>query len=209
MGRILLIRHGQPNWGDEPRYTGRTDLPLSELGERQAQRLAERLAGERLDAIYSTGMRRTDATAEALARERGLSVQTVAELTELDFGEWEGLTASEIKARWPDIYAARWRDPAHVRCPGGENYSDLAARALPAFYRLARRHAEGAVAVIAHQATNRTILADVLGLALERARSIAQAPGAVNVIETGPVESRDGRLVVISINDTCHLEALE
>jgi broad specificity phosphatase PhoE len=204
MGRIFLIRHGRPDWGDEPRYTGTTDLPLGDLGLRQAERLAESLAGEHFDAVYSTGMRRTDDTAAALARERGLRVEPVAELSEIDFGEWEGLTTAEIQARWPDLFAARGRDPANVRCPGGENYRDLAARALPAFRSLARRHVGDSIAIIAHQAINRTILADVLGLPLERVRSIAQSPAALNRIEN----HEDG-LVVSSINDTCHLKALE
>ena len=204
MGRIFLIRHGHPDWGDEPRYVGTSDLPLSDLGRRQARSLAGRLAGEHLDAVYSTGLRRTDATAQALARDRGLRVQAVGELAELDFGEWEGLTSAEIQERWADVYAARGRDPAHVRPPGGENYADLAARALPAFHRLAREHADDAIALVAHQATNRVILADLLGLPLERARSIAQAPAGLNLIE-----SHGQRLVVISVNDTCHAEALE
>lgn len=200
MGRIFLIRHGHPDWGGEPRYTGTTDLPLSDLGRRQARCLAERLAAERLDAIYSTGLRRTDDTAAALARERGLSIESVPELAEINFGEWEGLTRAQIEARWPELFAARGRDPANVRCPGGENYRDLTVRALPAFRRLARRHADHSIAIIAHQAINRAILADVLGLLLERVRSIAQAPGALNLIE-----SRGDAFVVISINDTCHL----
>ena len=186
MGRIFLMRHGQPDWGDEPRYTGATDVPLGDLGERQARRLAERLAGEHLDAVYSTGLLRTDATAEAITRGRGLRVEIVPELREINFGEWEGLTRAEIEARYGDLLAVRDRDPATVRCPGGENYQDLAARALPAFHALARKHAADAIALVAHQATNRTILAEVLGLPLERVRAIAQAPDYIEFLEGLP-----------------------
>jgi broad specificity phosphatase PhoE len=204
MGRVFLIRHGEPDWGDEPRYTGTTDVPLGDLGRRQAERVAERLAGERLDAVYSTGLLRTDATAQAIAGGRGLDVTVVAELAEMDFGEWEDLTRGEIEARYGDLLAIRDRDPETVRCPGGENYQDVAARVVPAFRALAGRHAEDSIAVVGHQATNRTILADALGLPLARVRTIAQAPGTLNLIEI-----REGRLVAVCVNDTCHLEGLE
>jgi len=204
MGRIFLCRHGHPDWGGEPRYTGTTDTPLSDLGRRQADRLGERLSTERLDAVYSTGLRRTDDTAAAIARQHGLSPAVVADLSEVSFGEWEGLTRREIEARWPEVFAARQRDAFHVRCPGGENYDDLAARALPAFRRLAGEHGDHAIAIVAHQATNRTILADVLGLVPARIRSIAQLPAALNVID-----NREHGLVVVTVNDTCHLDGLE
>ena len=92
MSRLLLVRHGDTELNSAERYWGNTDVKLSDAGFRQAERLRDRLATERIDAIYSSELRRASATAEIIASSHRLHVIICAELREMNFGELEGLT---------------------------------------------------------------------------------------------------------------------
>ena len=202
MGRIFLIRHGATAWsyGDQ-RFCGSTDLELSDAGLREAELVADRLATEPLAAVYATSLIRSRQTAEAIAARHGLPVQAVAELREANFGEWEGLNYAEIVERYPELNAARARNPAEAAPPGGEDLHQVTARAVPAFLILAERHREEEIVVVGHNTINRVLLCHLLDMPLENYKRILQSPAAVNVLEFA-----DGVVRVITINDTCHLE---
>lgn len=147
---LLLIRHGETAWNAEHRIQGHLDIPLSPAGVRQAARLAERLADERLDAIYSSELARAWLTAEPLAARLGLPVVADARLRERCFGVFEGHTLDEIAARHPEMFRQwRARDPQWAM-EGGESGQQLIDRVLDALHDIASRHAGGAVAVVTH-----------------------------------------------------------
>jgi broad specificity phosphatase PhoE len=200
MGVIYLIRHGETTWNCTARYCGFTDLQLSERGLEQAERLAARMAVEPLAAVYASDLRRAQQTAEAIARPHGLPVSLVGGLRELNYGEWEGLTQDEVKARDAEFFA-RWQaDAAKLGPPGGETFQQLLARAASAMEELIARHRGDTIAVVAHKSTNRALLCHWLDTPLERYRRLHQETAAVNRIDTAP-----DRTVVVGINDTCHL----
>jgi len=126
--RLILVRHGETVWNAEGRYQGATDLPLSAQGKAQAQCLADRLALESIDLVYSSDLKRARQTASAIAACLGLQVHREPRLREMAFGDWEGLTYSEIRERHPQALA-RWEDdPVGTAPPGGESLSQLVAR---------------------------------------------------------------------------------
>lgn len=116
-----LARHGEPAWSITGQHTGRTDLPLTERGERNAQRLGQRLAGLRFERVFTSPLKR----AETTCRLAGFgSVATIdPDLVEWDYGAYEGVRTDEIRAARPDWQL--FRDG----CPGGESLDDVAARA--------------------------------------------------------------------------------
>ena len=200
MGVIYLIRHGETDWSCNARYCGFTDLELADRGLAQAERLAARMAAESLAAVYASDLRRAQQTAEIIARPHGLPVQAVAGLRELNYGEWEGLTQEEVKARDAEFFA-RWQaDAARLGPPGGETFQQLLARAAPAMEELIARHRDETIAVIAHKSTNRALLCHWLDTPVERYRCLRQKTAAINRVESMP-----DRIVVVGINDTCHL----
>lgn len=150
MTRLLLIRHGETDWNVAGRWQGQTDVPLNARGRAQAAALVSRLAGTPLAAIYSSDLSRARETAEILARNVGLSVQVDPRLREIDLGEWEGLLATDIQARYADLLAQRWIDPFSVFPPGGETAASALARARAALKDIVQRHAPGPVALISH-----------------------------------------------------------
>ena len=155
--RLVLWRHGQTQWNVEGRFQGQTDIPLDPEGEQQAERAARLLAGLWPDAIISSDLGRAMATAAPLARLTGLPVTPDKELRERFGGLWEGLTDSEIRARYPAEHA-QWLPP------GGESSAAVADRAGAALARIADGMAPGTlVVVVSHGAAIRLGAAQLLG----------------------------------------------
>ena len=148
---ILLARHGETDWNVERRVQGQTDRPLNENGREQARALAGELAGESLDAVYSSDLSRAYETARAVAEPRGLDVTLVPELREKDFGTWEGLTDTEVLARFPAASAGPWGD--------AESSEEVARRVVEALRRIARAHPGQRVLVVSHGGPLRAVRA--------------------------------------------------
>jgi broad specificity phosphatase PhoE len=125
---VYLARHGETAWTITGQHTGRTDLPLTERGERNARHLADRLAGLRFAKVYTSPLRRAVRTCE-LAGFRSVA-EIDAELVEWDYGQYEGLRSAEIRLKRPDWQL--FRDG----CPGGESPEKVAARADRVISRL-------------------------------------------------------------------------
>jgi probable phosphoglycerate mutase len=99
--RVIAVRHGETEWNVATRIQGQLDIGLNETGREQARRVARALAGEALDAVYASDLQRAVDTAQAIAAQAGLAVQTDAALRERGFGEFEGLTWAEVEQLHP------------------------------------------------------------------------------------------------------------
>ena len=133
LGGILLARHGQTDDNVEPiRAQGWHDTPLNATGRRQAQELAERMAGEPLASLWSSDLARARETAQIVGRRMGLELREDRRLREGSRGRWEGELFIDIASREPDLYAAWRRGGAAFRFPGGESLHEHQARVLAA-----------------------------------------------------------------------------
>ncbi len=201
---ILLVRHGQTEWNRAERFRGRADIPLNATGLAQAEATARRLASRwQPVAIYSSPLSRAVQTAEAIARRYALEVQTHPGLLDIDYGAWQGLTPDEVAQRWPQEFHLWQRYPHRAVIPGGETLAELRTRAMTTLNELVVRHPQETVVVVGHTVINRILLLGVLGLGNERFWHLRQEPCALNVIEA---QGED--YVLVSLNDTCHLETL-
>ena len=202
MTRMILVRHGQTEWNRVERFRGRADVPLDETGLAQAEATGRRTAADVIPAaVYSSPLARAVKTAEAIAGHFALAVQVHPGLADIDYGEWQGLTPDEARARWPEINHAWYNAPHTARIPGGETLDDLRARAMAAVAELAARHAGQSIVLVGHTVVNRVILLGVLGLGNERFWRLRQDTCAVNVFE-----AEGGDFTLVSLNDTCHLQ---
>ena len=150
MAQLILIRHGETVWNQQRRMQGQQDSPLSETGLRQARQLARRFAQETFGALYSSDLGRAHETARSVADATGKDIIVDARLRERHFGVFEGLTASEIEARYPTEYECfKSRDPAYV-VPGGESAQQFRERSIACLRELAERHAGDTIVVVTH-----------------------------------------------------------
>ncbi|MDQ1486098.1 MAG: hypothetical protein QOJ62_1791 [Actinomycetota bacterium] len=161
VGRLVLLRHGATDWSASGKHTGRTDVQLSESGERQARRLAASLSDYRFVLALSSPLQRARRTAELA----GLTdVQIEPDLVEWDYGGYEGLTTDEIRARRAGWLL--WDDGVVPTADGqhGEAASDVAARADRVVRRVLPTVGRGDVAVVSHGHFLRVFTARWLGL---------------------------------------------
>ena len=168
MTTILLARHGQSDWNVARRWQGHADRPLTEAGRAQADALAERLADIEIDVVYASDLRRARETAEAVARRKGLAVEVVPELREVDVGSWSGLTRAEAEEVFPQGFR-RWLGGG----PGwddGETYEEMAARVERVVRAIAAKRPHGRVLVVSHGGPIRAVHALALGLGVHTYR---------------------------------------
>ncbi len=185
--RIYLIRHGQVDgYQDFPIY-GHTDVALTEVGLLQMKQLAERLRLARVNAIYASDLDRAVTGAKVIAMYHDVPVHALPELREMAFGDWEALTLSDIRHRFPDALAWRQTDLVNFKAPGGgESVAELASRVGKAFDRIREREAGSDVVIVAHGAVNRVILCHAMGLDLSRIFTLQQDYGCLNIIGYHP-----------------------
>ena len=167
MRRLLLARHGQSVSNAVRRFQGVQDVPLSELGRRQAEALAGAFGQRRIAAVYSSPLQRARHTAELVAAAVQAPLRSVDDLRELSLGEWEGCTVEEVEARPGNPYACWVRDPVGSLPPGGEPLADVQGRMVRALADIERGHPNGDdVLVVCHGGVISAYLAHCLGLPL-------------------------------------------
>lgn len=210
---LLLVRHGETIYNAESRYQGQQDIPLSETGRAQARRLGERLArvwslprpplpGPPI-AVYASDLGRAAETAALVAPD--LPARSLADLRERDFGAWEGLTASEIRARFP----------GHAEPENGEAWQAVWTRMNRALGAIWDEHARPAtgdpaqpppvVLVVGHGGSLRAFVCRALGVGHEHIRRFRLDNTCLSIAEFwGPsLEQSQGRIALL--NDTAHL----
>jgi probable phosphoglycerate mutase len=180
---------------------GRLDLPLNELGERQAASLAAFLAGEPLVHVAASPLLRARRTAEAIASQHGLTPEIIPDLAEMDVGEMEGLSGPQMRERFPEFLAA-WAGPSgpSLPMPGGESLEGVQARAWAVVDRLREAWPEGIVAAVTHNFVLAAVVCKALGLPLADFRRFRHSVAGRTVIDFRP-----DRTLILSLNDTCHL----
>ncbi len=203
MTEVILIRHGETDWNVQGRFQGQIDVPLNALGQRQAARMAERLAQERVDVFYCSDLLRTRQTAEPAALKLKLQAAPDAGLREQHFGILEGMSFDEVKARHPEHLAAWLRHDPDYALPGGESVRRFHARVVGAVQALAARHAGQALAVVTHGGVLDMLFRTVHGLPLHGPRDCPIPNAGLNRLRV-----QGERLEIVSWADDAHLAGL-
>jgi broad specificity phosphatase PhoE len=203
MTTIMLIRHGETAWNKEEIFRGRADVELNETGLRQAQLLAEYLAGEKISAVYSSPLKRALQTAEKIAVYQNLNVTVSPELNDFDFGQWQGLPLELVKKDSPTLFE-EWRNYPHlVKIPGAENLEEVKNRALSLIDKVISR-AQGVVVLVSHRVTNKVLICTLLGLDNSHFWNIR-----VDTCSITMFNYENNRFVLVRHNDTSFLNSLK
>lgn len=163
--KIFLVRHGQSIGNARHLILGHTDMDLSPLGYLQAKATADRLATEKIDAVYSSDLLRAKNTAVPHAELRGLEVTTSRQLREIFVGDWENLTVDEVKEKYGDMYDVAWTlGFGTFVMPGGESTVEAGERFYNELSRIAELEYGRTVLVAAHAAVIRAFWAKIMNI---------------------------------------------
>ena len=163
MTEIIVVRHGETEWNVSELFRGQIDIGLSETGVKQAELLAEYLGSTTIEAVYSSPLQRALQTAGAIAKSHKISVNAEADLIDLNFGRWQGLTLEEVQKKYGELYATWMKYPEQVRMPDGEALEDARKRGVRFINKVIQRHS-GTIVTVGHRVVNKVIICALLGL---------------------------------------------
>ncbi|MGK7962896.1 histidine phosphatase family protein [Crocosphaera sp.] len=206
--RLLFIRHGETQWNRESRFQGIRDIPLNENGKNQGQKAADFLKEIDINFGVSSPLLRPKETAEIILQYHpNITLDLREPLAEICHGLWEGKLESEIEADFPGMLQ-QWKDaPETVQMPEGETLQQVWDRAVACWQDIVKDYSQDANPktgiVVAHDAINKVILCELLGLQPANFWNIKQGNGCVSVIDYP--KGMDGHPVLQAINITTHL----
>ena len=203
MIKIMLIRHGMTFWNAIGKMQGNSDVHLSPDGLHQARLLAAHCPFFMANAIYSSPLARAQTTALILANKFNLHVETVDDLREINFGDWEGKILRDIAQDDPINFEKFFKQPDELIIPNSETVHQLQERAMNALNKIIANHksdTDAHIIIVAHGAINRVILCSLLDIPIKKMWALSQFNTAVNIFRED-----DGRFTVDVINSTAHL----
>ncbi|MBE6664429.1 MAG: histidine phosphatase family protein [Ruminococcaceae bacterium] len=178
MTKFIIVRHGQSKANEGGYLAGVTDVPLSSLGEKQANAVCQYILNKyKIDAIYSSPLERACNTVKGVADALDLPIIKEDNLIELDFGELEGLTLEEIKNNFDNGYGKWANDPGVYVPKGGEAMIHLQARVVEKLKEIAKKEGEKTVLIGSHSSVIRALQCYIQDLPLEKMKN---TPWVVN-----------------------------
>lgn len=179
--KLTLVRHGETEGQSSVRYHGRNDVPLSALGRTQMIRAHHALAHEHFDAVYASTLSRS-VEAATLIVGGAAAVTRVPGFDEIHFGEWEGLTAEEIRARDPESYARWIGTRTDFQYPGGESVSGFRQRVVRALHDVLAQSPPGHLLFAVHKGIIYSVLTELLQLDETQRHALAVPLASIHVI---------------------------
>lgn len=158
--KLLLIRHGETDWNKENRVLGRSDIPLNDMGQRQANDLVDQLHTTRIHAIYSSPLKRASHIGNMIAKDHQLEEIIDDRLIEMDFGIFEGVDRNDLNYQ-------RQKRSVFTRFKNGESYLEIAGRVYPFLKEIRKEHSEDAVLIVTHNGICRIIASYFVDMSLE------------------------------------------
>ena len=203
--RIFLIRHGETNWNKEGRFQGQIDIPLNDNGKNQARKTFEYLRNITFNKAFSSSMYRPYETAQIiLQNNKDLKIEKIDALVEISHGLWEGKLESEIRDNWPRLLENWHNKPEKVIMPEGESIKDVSERSIEAFNNICLSQKDNDLTLlVAHDAVNKTLICNILGLNYSNIWMIKQGNGGITVIDLFNDPSKPP--VISALNITTHL----
>ena len=202
--RLIFIRHGFSRSNKEGLFTGQANIPLTDLGVSQAQCAAEYLKNIKIDKFYSSTLNRAIDTAKAVAQPRNMEIEKVAELCEIDAGDWTEQPFDKIILDYPKEYDLWKNDMYSCKCPNGESVAEFFSRVESAVLRIAQENQGKTVCIACHATPIRAICCRALGYEPKDIQKVPWSPNAsINIIDC-----ENGRFSFVKRDIVEHLEGL-
>ena len=203
MARLLLVRHGITEFNSTRRFAGYSDVEMSAVGLHQVERLRDRLAGEKIDVVYSSDLKRTMVTSEVICAGRKVDILACPELREVNYGEVEGLTYPEIRQRYPEVAEMVANFTLRLKFPAGESFEEFIERVSRFAARLNRHAPSETVLVVSHSGPLRTLVCALMAIDHTCWWQLRFDNASLSIVDTYP----RGAILTL-LNDTSHLKDL-
>ncbi|PPD58921.1 histidine phosphatase family protein [Dehalogenimonas etheniformans] len=198
--RLILVRHGKTATDNPEKCHGFTDIDLSDEGYRQADQLAERFKGQKIDAIYASTLRRGIETAERIASIQGIKINSAPELNEVNFGQIEGITFEEACGLFPEVTDLWQCGSTKVCFPLGERFLDFVER-VNSFIKILKTHKDNeTIMLVGHGGPYKVLVCTLLGLPVDHYWQFKFDMASVSIIDIYSTGAILGKL-----SDTSHL----
>ena len=201
--QMVVVRHGETVWNVSGCQQGQQDSELSELGIRQARATADALAGEQIDALYSSDLGRAMQTARMIGQRLRMEVTSDVRLRERHLGIMQGKTFEQIEQTLPEAYARFRSDDPDYEIPQGESARQRFDRSTACAEDLARRHTGGRILLVTHGGILDSFFRKALGLTLTAPRRFSLFNASVNAFAI-----TDGQWRLDSWGDIGHLQGM-
>jgi len=202
MTEIILVRHGETEWNVAEIFRGRIDIELNETGIKQAELLAKYLSKLKIEAIYSSPLKRALKTAEIIAGHHKLDVDIAPGLIDFNFGKWQGLSHQEVKDKNKELYADWINRPDQIKMPAGESLDEVRKRATGVVNNIIARY-KGTVVLISHRVVNKVLICALLGLDNSHFWNIKQDTCGITIFTY-----ENEQFILTKHNDTSYLEPI-
>jgi len=195
MLELVLVRHGQTDGNKEGTYYGWLDFSLNEIGKAQALKIREKIKDMTFEAIYTSPLRRALETTRRIKPDQDTPILLNEALKELHFGEWEGMTCSEIQEKFPQLWDEWCKNWVDFCFPRGESFRQLYQRVTCEIDHILQTHRHGKVLIVSHHGCIRGIISYLLGTGIEGYWRYKIKPGTISRIEIV-----DGYCVLTGLN---------
>jgi len=200
--KLFLVRHGITEFNSTRRFAGYSDIDMSDAGYEQVEKLRDRLANEKIDAVYSSDLKRALTTAEVICPQSKGNIVACAELREMNYGQAEGLTFDEISRLYPEAAELITNFDLGLEFPDGEGFTGFIERTAGFLDRLKEHEKEQSVLIVSHSGPLRVLLCSLLGIDQEHWWQLRFDNASLSVVETYP----RGAILMLH-NDLSHLRA--
>ncbi len=200
MTNLYIVRHGQTEWNIQGKIQGHKNANLTEDGLKQGDKVAERMASEKIDIIYSSDLDRARITAEKISKTTGAKLIVTEELREMNFGVWEGEFFKDVKVSDPDGYMKWMKEPENLNIAEGETLEILEKRMEKVINKIVAENEGKNIVIVSHGTALKTLILHLLKMPLTNYKNLAMDNVSLSI-----VEKRDYNNVLKLYNDTGHL----
>lgn len=198
--KIYIARHGETVWNKEEVFRGRKDVPLNETGRRQAQLTGRYFSDKGITMILTSPLARAMETAHEIGEATGAAIETVDELTDMNFGVWEGLPLQEVEKLYREELEIWRKSPQKFHARNGESLRDVGRRVARAFQKILSDE-QNSFVVVTHRVLCKVIVLRALCIPNNHFWDMRFDPASISLIE----KKRDS-ITLSFLNDTCHLK---
>lgn len=204
MTKVYLVRHGETEWNALSKVQGNMDTELNDMGIKQAEFVAVRLAKENIDVLYTSNLKRAKATAQKIAEQAKIEVKELHDFREICLGPWEGLTIKEINERYTEHYKIYRESPKDFNMPGAETFLQVSERFCNAINNIIVQNIDKKIVIVSHGAAIKAAIINILGIDISHYNKFRIDNASISILNFS--DNYHSRVVVECLNSTCHIE---